>query len=85
MIYKPKPRRGHARTRPAQYLANLYACLSGENDGHNTGEPTRRQSACDRVPWKAIRGYGDMENAARFPHPHTPGGDYGQWSNKALH
>ena len=23
-------------------------------------------------------GHGDMENAARFPHPHTPGGDYGK-------
>jgi putative transposase len=29
--------------------------------------------------------HGDMENTARFPHPHTPGGDYGQMSNKALH
>ena len=27
------------------------------------------------------QGHGDMENAARFPHPHTPGGDYGQTSN----
>jgi transposase InsO family protein len=27
-------------------------------------------------------GHGDTENAARFPHPHTPGGDYRQWSNK---
>jgi hypothetical protein len=26
-----------------------------------------------------------MENALRFPHPHTPGGGYGQMSNKALH
>ena len=26
-----------------------------------------------------------MENAARFPHPHTPGGDYGQLSDEALH
>jgi hypothetical protein len=25
-------------------------------------------------------GHGDMENAPRFPHPHTPGGDYGQRS-----
>jgi putative transposase len=30
-------------------------------------------------------GHGDMENAARFPHPHTPGGGYGQTSNEALH
>src|SRR5450755_3699974 len=30
-------------------------------------------------------GHGDMENAPRFPHPHTPGGDDGQMSNKALH
>ena len=30
-------------------------------------------------------GHGDMENAARFPHLHTPGGDYGQMTNKALH
>ena len=30
-------------------------------------------------------GHGDMENALRFPHPHTPGGGYGQMSNKALH
>lgn len=29
-------------------------------------------------------GHGDVENAARFSHPHTPGGDYGQISNKAL-
>jgi transposase InsO family protein len=29
-------------------------------------------------------GHGDMENALRFPHPHTPGDD-GQMSNKALH
>jgi len=26
-----------------------------------------------------------MENAARFPHPHTPDDDYGQMSNEALH
>jgi hypothetical protein len=26
------------------------------------------------------QGHGDMENAPRFPHPHTPGGDYGQRS-----
>ena len=31
------------------------------------------------------QGHGDMENAARFPYPHTPGGDYGQISNEALH
>jgi hypothetical protein len=30
-------------------------------------------------------GHGDMENAARFPHPQTPGGGYGEMSNKALH
>jgi putative transposase len=30
-------------------------------------------------------GHGDMENAPRFPHLHTPGGDYGQMSNKELH
>lgn len=30
-------------------------------------------------------GHGDMENAPRFPHPHTPGGYDGQMSNKALH
>ncbi|MGA7891512.1 MAG: IS3 family transposase [Candidatus Sulfotelmatobacter sp.] len=30
-------------------------------------------------------GHGDMENASRFPHPHTPGGYEGQLSNKALH
>jgi putative transposase len=30
-------------------------------------------------------GHGDMENAARFPHPHTPDDDYGQMSNEALH
>jgi transposase InsO family protein len=28
---------------------------------------------------------GDVENAMRFPHPHTRGGDYGQTSNEALH
>ena len=32
-----------------------------------------------------LPGHGDMENAARFPHPHTPRTDYGQTSNKALH
>jgi len=26
-----------------------------------------------------------MENAPRFPHLHTPDGDYGQLSNEALH
>jgi transposase InsO family protein len=30
-------------------------------------------------------GHGDVENATRFPHPHTLGGDYGQTSNEALH
>jgi transposase InsO family protein len=30
-------------------------------------------------------GHGDVENAMRFPHPHTPDGDYGQTSNEALH
>ncbi|MGB8725939.1 MAG: IS3 family transposase, partial [Candidatus Sulfotelmatobacter sp.] len=30
-------------------------------------------------------GHGDMENASRFPHPHTPGDYDGQMSNKALH
>ena len=30
-------------------------------------------------------GHGDMENASRFPHPHTPGGYDGQMSNKELH
>jgi putative transposase len=30
-------------------------------------------------------GHGDMENAARFPHLHTPDCDYGLGSNKALH
>ncbi|HUD54408.1 MAG TPA: IS3 family transposase [Terracidiphilus sp.] len=31
------------------------------------------------------QGHGDMENASRFPHPHTPDDDYGQLSNEALH
>ena len=31
------------------------------------------------------QGHGDMQNAARFPHPHIPGDDYGQMSNEALH
>src|ERR1035438_2516374 len=31
------------------------------------------------------KGHGDMENAARFPHPHTPGYDYELFANKALH
>ena len=30
-------------------------------------------------------GHGDVENASRFPHPHTPDDGYGQMSNKALH
>ena len=29
--------------------------------------------------------YGDVENKTRFPHPHTPGGDYGQIAKEALH
>ena len=31
------------------------------------------------------QGHGDMENAPRFPHPHTPGDYDGQMSSKALH
>jgi putative transposase len=31
------------------------------------------------------KGHGDMENAPRFPHPHTPGDDYGQMFDEALH
>jgi len=31
------------------------------------------------------KGHGDMENAARFPHLHTPDGDYELLSKKALH
>src|ERR1017187_8187550 len=30
-------------------------------------------------------GHGDVENAPRFPHPHTPADHYGQLSNEALH
>jgi Integrase core domain len=30
-------------------------------------------------------GHGDMENAARFPHLHTPDGDYELLSKNALH
>src|SRR6202158_3918162 len=30
------------------------------------------------------QGHGDMENAPRFPHPHTPGDYDGQMSSKAL-
>ena len=30
-------------------------------------------------------GHGDMENAARFPHLHTPYYDHGLGSKKALH
>jgi hypothetical protein len=30
-------------------------------------------------------GHGDMENASRFPHLHTPDDDYGQRSKEALH
>jgi len=30
-------------------------------------------------------GHGDVENKNRFPHLHTPGGDYGQSSKQALH
>jgi hypothetical protein len=35
--------------------------------------------------WPKQPGHGDMENAPRFPHPHTPDGGDGQMSNKALH
>jgi len=31
------------------------------------------------------QGHGDVENAARFPHLHTPGDDCGQRTNEALH
>ncbi len=31
------------------------------------------------------QGHGDMEDAARFPHLHTPGDDCGQRTNEALH
>ena len=30
-------------------------------------------------------GHGDVENAPRFPHLHTPDDDYGQRSKEALH
>jgi hypothetical protein len=30
-------------------------------------------------------GHGDVENAPRFPHLHTPDDDYGQLSKEALH
>ena len=30
-------------------------------------------------------GHGDVENKERFPHLHTPGGDYGQRPKEALH
>jgi hypothetical protein len=30
-------------------------------------------------------GHGVMENAARFPHLHTSGGDYGKMFKEALH
>ena len=30
-------------------------------------------------------GHGDVENASRFPHLHTPDDDYGQRSKEALH
>jgi hypothetical protein len=43
--------------------------------GHRHRKPSCRSN----------RGHGDVENAARFPHPHTPGGDDGQMSNEALH
>jgi len=31
------------------------------------------------------QGHGDVGNATRFPHPHTPDYDHGQISNEALH
>ena len=31
------------------------------------------------------KGHGDVENAARFPHLHTPDDDYGLMSKEALH
>ena len=42
--------------------------------------PPARQAILPKQP-----GHGDMENASRFPHPHTPGDYDGQLSNKALH
>jgi putative transposase len=42
--------------------------------------PPAPQAILPKQKW-----HGDMENAPRFPHPHTPGDDYGQMSNKALH
>jgi putative transposase len=35
--------------------------------------------------WPKQQGHGDVENAVRFPHPHTPDDDYGNMSNEALH
>jgi putative transposase len=35
--------------------------------------------------WPKQPGHGYVENAARFPHTHTPDDDYGKLSNKALH
>ena len=38
-----------------------------------------------KVIWPKQQGCGDVENAARFPHPHTPDDYYGKMSDEALH
>src|ERR1051326_4979291 len=54
---------------------------------YNTERPHSALGYSPRAP-KAIipkPGHGDVENQTRFPHLHTPGGDYGQRSKEALH
>lgn len=70
---------------------------AGSQPDQRSAEFSRRQSlgrSCGRHFHFSCRewaekpkppGHGDVENAPRFPHPHTPDDDYGQLSNEALH
>src|ERR1017187_5084364 len=64
--------------------------VSSRPPGSNEVEPDTRswfKIGTDhiRIPIANTRGPDRMENAARFPHPHTPGYDYELLTNKALH
>ncbi len=56
--------------------------------GYNTERPHSALGYKPPAPQAILLkqpGHGDMENAPRFPHLHTPGDDYGQRSKEALH
>jgi transposase InsO family protein len=68
--------------KPAQILTERWRLEYNTERPHSAlgYRPPAPQAILPKQP-----GHGDMENAARFPHPHTPGGDYRQMSDKALH